>query len=90
MPRYFFDIRDGQHLPDAAGTELRDLIAARYDAASRMGVLLSTNPAGFWNAEHWSIDVKDETGLVLFALHVDSVEAPALLSGAAMIPRREP
>ncbi|MEO6339462.1 MAG: hypothetical protein ABIO39_05455 [Caulobacteraceae bacterium] len=76
MPRYFFDITDGTYTPDLLGTELPGLEAARLEAVVLSGALLRDNPAKFWSAETWLIEVKDEEALVLFTLSFMATEVP--------------
>jgi hypothetical protein len=45
MPRYFFDIRDGEFIPDTQGREFIDLEAARIQAVVISGELLKENPS---------------------------------------------
>ena len=78
MPRYFFDVTDGSYVHDAVGTELAGLADARLEAVILSGNLLRDNPAAFWRAEDWQIDVKDEDGLVLFTLSFTVTEAPVV------------
>lgn len=69
MPRFFFDVQDGAFIPDDEGIELADLRAARISAAELAGALLKDEAESFWHANGWRVDVKDEAGSVLFALH---------------------
>jgi hypothetical protein len=78
MPRYFFNVIDGVSIPDNTGTELPDLYAARLAAVAYSGELLRDHPDAFWVQSEWRIEVKSESGLVLFAIHISAVEAPAL------------
>jgi hypothetical protein len=77
MPRYFFDIRDGTYIPDETGTELPGLDAARREAVSLSAGLLRDSAVTFWNGDEWKIEVKDDTGLILFSLMFVAVDAPA-------------
>ena len=84
MARYFFDVQDGRSIADTEGTDLSGLMAARLEAVALAGRRLLDNPAEFWKADQWSVEVKDHTGLVLFCIHVEAVDAPALMSAAAL------
>ena len=77
MPRYFFDIRDGTYIPDSTGTELPNLDTARSEAVSLAAGLLRDSPTTFWNGHEWKIEVKDDTGLILFALVFAAIEMAA-------------
>ncbi|MEO9130947.1 MAG: hypothetical protein ABI240_07030 [Sphingomonas sp.] len=68
MPRYFFDIVDGEDLPDEHGSEHADLIAARHEAIRYSGEVLREMPDRFWNSEEWKMTVSDAKRLPLFEL----------------------
>lgn len=68
MPRYFFDIVDGEDLPDINGSEHADLDAARLEAIRYSGEVLREMPERFWNAEEWTMTVSDTARIPLFTL----------------------
>ena len=69
MPRYFFDLRDGTYIPDETGVELAGLQEARVEAVVFAGGLLKDNPGGqFWQGHDWQVEVRDESGQMLFTL----------------------
>ena len=68
MPRYFFDIVDGQDLPDPQGSEHADLRAARMEAIRYSGEVLREMPERFWDAEEWTMTVSDHGRKPLFTL----------------------
>ncbi len=78
MPTFHFNVVDGVSIPDATGTELPDLYAARLEAVRYSGELLRDHADAFWIQHEWRIEVTDFAGLVLFAIHISAVEAPAL------------
>ena len=53
MPRYFFDVQDGQNIPDETGTELPSLEAARAESVSFAGRLLADLGGKFWDSGEW-------------------------------------
>jgi uncharacterized protein DUF6894 len=77
MTRYFFHVIDGVSISDEEGTELATLADARREAVRLSGEILSERPDQFWAGEQWRMDVADDEGLTLFALHFSAVEAPA-------------
>jgi hypothetical protein len=87
MPQYFFHVRDGRTPPDARGTELPDLLAARVEAARYGGELLQDHAKTFWNDGEWTIEVTDGTGLTLFTLTFVATDAPTLQYRAPTPPR---
>lgn len=78
MARYFFDLRDGEFIPDPVGTELTTVDDARNEAARRMAGLLQADPGKFWGGEEWHMEVKNKDGLILFSLCVVGHDAPAM------------
>jgi hypothetical protein len=69
MPRYFFNVHDGQTILDREGTELADIAEARVDAVDLAGRSIHELGDKFWlTAEDWRLEVADETGKVLFTL----------------------
>ena len=76
LPRYFFNVRDGEAYPDLQGTELADLNAARDEAIRFSGALLKEGPEKFWGPKGWEMEVCDDFGLRLFVLRFSAEEAP--------------
>jgi hypothetical protein len=68
MPRYFFDIKDGQNFPDYQGSEFVDLAAARLEAVRYSAEVLKEMPERFWNSEEWIMTVSDASRATLFTL----------------------
>lgn len=78
MPRYFFNIMDGNTERDDEGTELPDIYTAQDQAVRMSGELLRDMGAKFWNGTEWKLDVLDERGEILFTLRFSAEEGPAL------------
>jgi hypothetical protein len=78
MPRFFFDIRDGEYIADREGAVFPDLEAARIQAVIRSGDLLKENPSKFWEGEEWQLEVRDEARRILFILTFMATNAPHL------------
>lgn len=75
MPRYYFDIRDGQDFPDEDGTELPDLDAARVEAVRYSAEVLKEMPERFWNCHEWKMTVSDANRHKLFVLRFQASNA---------------
>lgn len=78
MPRYHFNIHDGDDLPDIDGIELRDLAAARVEAVRLSGDCLRDHAHRFWDGDEWQMEVTDHRGLILFTLTFYATDAPSL------------
>ena len=68
MPRYFFDIADGERFPDLQGSEWADIAAARLEAVRFAAEVLKEMPERFWNCEQWTMTVSDWQRETLFTL----------------------
>jgi hypothetical protein len=69
MPRYFFNIHDGEDIIDHDGTELLDLARAHSEAVVLAGRSIAEIGSSFWATGHeWRLDVTDERNKVLFTL----------------------
>lgn len=79
MPRFHFNIYDGISLPDRDGSELADWQEARLEAVRLAGVILRDNATRIALGEEWRMEVTDETGLILFRLDFNVLEAPAMM-----------
>lgn len=77
MPRFFFNVHDGQNFPDLQGTELGSLDSARVEAVRFAAAHLRDQARQFWTGDGWSMDVCDESGLLLFSLKFSAVQMPA-------------
>lgn len=70
MPRYFFNIHDGETSLDEEGTDLSDPRAASVAAVAMSGELIRDHAARFWPGHLWKLDVTDERGAVVFTLNL--------------------
>jgi hypothetical protein len=69
MPRYFFNVHNGEDRIDREGTELEDEVQARLDAVDFAGRAIHELGEEFWKrGQDWRLNVSDETGRVLFTL----------------------
>ena len=76
MSLYYFQIAARNPTPDQYGVELPDLEAARVEVRT-CGEILRDWADGFWERKALRMEVVDEAGRRLFALHVAAVEAVA-------------
>jgi len=82
MPRYVFNVHDGQGHREGEAMTLPDLPAARLEALRFSGEVLRTSEPSLWEGEDWRLEVTDQMGLILFTLYVMAVEAPAVRAPA--------
>ncbi|MBP0441183.1 DUF6894 family protein [Tianweitania sediminis] len=73
MPRYFFHIDDGAHLPDHEGHDLPSLKAAQAEALRSAGsILRDADHLIFDLASSWQMAVTDESHRLLFTLRFNA------------------
>ena len=80
MPFFHFEVRTPSHVMITDGAELPDSTAARVEAAKRIGALLHDHAGQLWIDQDWEMDVTDQSGLILYSIHVAAMRASATLS----------
>lgn len=78
MPRFYFNVRDGISCLDTEGIELPDWQAARIKAIRLAGRIIRDDAQRIALGEDWHIEVTDYTGLILFQMMFQVIEAPVL------------
>lgn len=78
MQRYFFHTEGVNSTLDQEGMELADHQLARVEAARLLGEMLRDNAHDFWAQKSLRLIVTDHQGLILFALDLSGIEAPAV------------
>jgi uncharacterized protein YxjI len=68
MPRYFFNLRGDEDVPDGEGTELADPIAAREFAFENAREIVCADIKRGWLHLDHAIDVVDDQGRELFTI----------------------
>jgi hypothetical protein len=77
MPFFHFEVRTPTRVLITVGAKLPDHTAARVEAAKRIGALLAEHAGQLWVDEEWEMDVTDETGLILYSIHVAAMRSAA-------------
>lgn len=77
MPKYHFEVRTPTQTLVTEGADLPDSTAARVEATKRIGDLLRIHAGEIWADQDWQMDVTDERGLILYAVVVSALMAPA-------------
>jgi hypothetical protein len=62
VPVYYFNVHDGQDLPDTQGTEYPDRDAAHRGAFRTAGEMLKSADRTFLRGDVWEMHVTDEAG----------------------------
>ena len=81
MPQFHFQVRTETHVLLAEAAELPGTEEARIEASRRIGDLLKVHAGLLWVDQEWSMDVTDETGLILFVIQVSAMKTPATMKG---------
>ena len=70
MPTYYFDICEGQSLPDKQGLELKSLVEAKAHAITIAMTYLHQPSVEFWRDHAWSVGIREQGRGLLFQLDV--------------------
>ena len=76
MPRYYFSVRNGINFADREGTDFEDDHAARREALVIAGALFGDAARRSEVREEWHIEVRAETGQLLFRLDFTVANSP--------------
>lgn len=82
MPRYHIELRTQDRIWDTLDVVMGDTNEVRVEVAQFIGELLKDHADKIWVDEEWRVDVTDETGLVLFVMHL------MVTNSAAVAPMR--
>ena len=78
MPRYFFHVEDDIRAQDDLGIELETLAQAKCYAVRFAGQLICDSAGTFWDSGGWQLTASDDTGLILFVLQFNGIDAPVI------------
>jgi hypothetical protein len=76
MPRYFFNVCDGEDIRDEDGMEFNDIYVAQAQAIRMSGEILREMGLRFWDGTEWRLEVTDNIGNVLLVLRFSAEERP--------------
>lgn len=77
MPDYNINIRTASHIADTVRVTKESLTDLRLDMATFVGELLKNHAALLWEDQDWQIDVSNDTGLILYVIHISASETAA-------------
>lgn len=66
MPRFFFDLVDGDPVSDTEGSECADIAAAREEAKAAAREIMANRIKAGSSAEQCAFCVRNEAGAVMF------------------------
>jgi hypothetical protein len=70
MPRFFFNVQNGEFVPDVLGTEFATPLEARAAGVAMAGEMLRDAAREPTVGDRWIVTVTDEWGLALFTINV--------------------
>ena len=79
MPHYNINLRTTSSIAVSWPVERDDLTALRVELAHFVGEMLKDHANQIWSDEDWRVDVADETGLILYVMHVSASETAATM-----------
>lgn len=68
LARYFFNIRDGQSIPDTEGSEHPDLASVRAEAVDSLAEMIKGRLLENADIASWIVQVTDEAGYTVMIL----------------------
>jgi hypothetical protein len=71
MPRFHFEVRGAQRLPDPEGVILRSRAAVRREAARLSAALVRDYPETFAEGRSWRMCVLDDAGQLVETYEID-------------------
>ena len=79
VPHYNINLRTTSTIADSWPVERDDLTALRVELARFVGEMLKDHANQIWADEDWRVDVTDETGLILYVMHVSASDTAATM-----------
>ena len=77
MALYHIELRTADQVWDTVDIERDDVSALRLEMAVFVGDLLKEHAGQIWQDKDWRVDVTDETGMILYVMHISATNAPA-------------
>ena len=80
MAVYKVELRNDEGVWKTFDREVEDANELEIDATRFIGSLLdeTENAARIWDDQQWRFDVSDSSGLILFVIHLQLTESPAI------------
>lgn len=77
MPKYNIELRTENRVWETLTVEKGDHGELRIEVATFVGELLRDHAGQIWVDEDWRVDVTDESGLILYVMHLSAIQAAA-------------
>jgi hypothetical protein len=79
MALYHIELRTADQVWETLDVERSDLDGLRLEMARFVGELLKDHAGKIWADRDWRVDVTDDSGLILYVMHISATNAPATL-----------
>ncbi|HWH16744.1 MAG TPA: hypothetical protein VNT77_00170 [Allosphingosinicella sp.] len=79
MAHYNIELKNQDRVWETLSLESTDLRALRIEMAKFVGELLKDHADQVWADQDWRVDVTDETGLILFVMHISATDTAATM-----------
>lgn len=80
MAKYHFEVRTNTHVRETVQKEATDHHEVRSELACFVGQLMVEHASVIWTDEEWDVYVTDDTGLILYSMHVSASRSAATIS----------
>jgi hypothetical protein len=89
MARYYFQVRTDTHVLLSEGVDLAKAEDARVEASRRVGELQKEHAGKIWEDQDWRMDVTNDSGFILFVIHISAMRSPVMWSNRPKHPPAE-
>ena len=79
MPNYHIELRTADQVWETVDVARDDLEGLRIEMARFVGQLLQDHARQIWADRDWRVDVTDETGLILYVMHIFAIDSAATM-----------
>ena len=80
MPNYNIELRTADQVWESVGIAGDDHTELRVEMAKFVGELLKDHAGKIWEDKDWRVDVTDDSGLILYVMHISATDSPATMS----------
>jgi hypothetical protein len=76
MPYYNINLRTSSHIADMTEVKRESVEDLRIEVARFVSELLRDHATALWVDQDWQVDVTDETGMILYVVHLSAYASP--------------
>ncbi len=79
MPLFNIELRTFDRVWETLSVEMDDIRALPIEMARFVGELLKEHAEQIWSDREWRVDVTDQTGLILYVMHISTTNTAATM-----------